>query len=98
MVIDRNICNNCGRCRNKCPFKAFEEYTNGYRIYIGGRWGKKIAQGRFINKVFTSRDEVLNVIEKAITLFKEQGIKGERFSDTINRLGFEKVEAQLLEN
>lgn len=96
VIIDKNICNNCGRCRNKCPFKAFEEYISGCRIYIGGRWGKKTAQGRFIGGVFTSRDEVLNIVEKAILLFKEQGIKGERFSDTIERLGFENVEAQLL--
>lgn len=36
------------------------------------------------------------MIEKAILLFREQGETGERFSDTIERLGFENVEAQLL--
>ena len=36
------------------------------------------------------------MVEKAILLFREQGITGERFSDTISRLGFENVEAQLL--
>ena len=35
-------------------------------------------------------------MEKAILLFREQGITGERFSDTIARLGFENVERQLL--
>ena len=38
----------------------------------------------------------MNVIEKAILLFREQGITGERFSDTIARLGFENVQKQLL--
>ena len=36
------------------------------------------------------------MIEKAILLFREQGQTGERFSSTIERLGFENVEAQLL--
>ena len=96
LEIDEEICNHCGRCVGKCPFKAFESSTYGYRIYIGGRWGKKVAQGRYLNKIFTDKEEVLNTIEKAILLFREQGITGERFADTVNRLGFENVQEQLL--
>ena len=95
IVIDSAICNHCGRCIGKCPFKAFESSTYGYRIYIGGRWGKKVAQGRYLDKIFTDKEEVLNTIEKAILLFREQGITGERFADTVN-LGFENVQEQLL--
>ena len=96
IVVPEDACNHCGRCIGKCPFHAFEEYTNGYRVYIGGRWGKKVAQGRFLGRVFTDRGEVLDVVEKAIALFRDQGIAGERFADTVERLGFEQVEAQLL--
>ena len=98
ITVDPEKCNHCGRCIGKCPFGAFEDYTNGYRIYIGGRWGKKVAQGRYLDKVFTSKDEVLAVVEKAILLFREQGITGERFADTVARLGFENVQEQLLAN
>ena len=55
-----------------------------------------MAQGRYLDKVFTDKEEMMNVIEKAILLFREQGITGERFSDTIARLGFENVQKQLL--
>ena len=96
ITIDENVCNHCGRCVGRCPFHAIEDYTNGYRIYIGGRWGKKVAHGRYLDKVFTDKEEVLNVVEKAILLFREQGVTGERFADTVNRLGFENVQAQLL--
>ena len=98
ITIDDNACNHCGRCIGKCPFHAVEDYTDGYRIYIGGRWGKKVAQGRYLDKVFTDKDEVLAVVEKAILLFREQGITGERFADTVARLGFENVQEQLLSN
>ena len=96
--IDPEACNHCGRCVGKCPFKAVEDHIDGYRIYIGGRWGKKVAQGRYLDKVFTDRQEVLDVIEKAILLFREQGITGERFADTVARIGFEEVQRQLLDN
>ena len=96
VVIDDNACNHCGRCVGKCPFGALEGFTSGYRVFIGGRWGKKVARGRYLEKVFTDKEEVLNVIEKAILLFREQGTTGERFADTVNRLGFENVQEQLL--
>lgn len=96
IVIDENACNHCGRCIGKCPFHAIEDYTNGYRVYIGGRWGKKVAQGRYLDKVFTDKEEVLSIVEKAILLFREQGNTGERFADTVARIGFENVQEQLL--
>ena len=96
LQIDPAICNHCGRCVEKCPFDAIKDGTYGYKIYIGGRWGKQVAQGRTLRKVFTDKEEALSVIEKTILLFKEQGKAGERLSQTIERLGFENVEAQLL--
>ena len=44
-----------------------------------------------------SKEEALDVIEKAILFFRDNGIKGERFAETIERIGFENVEKQLLE-
>lgn len=96
--IDQKQCNSCGRCVNTCPFDVIEEGKPGFLIYIGGRWGKKVAQGQALSKIFTTEEEVLDVVEKAILLFREQGKTGERFADTIARIGFENVEKQLLSN
>jgi len=93
---DESVCNSCGRCVSKCPFGAFDGYTNGCRIYIGGRWGKKTARGRALTKLFTEKEEVLNVVERAICFFRDEGIAGERFADTIARLGFDYAEKKLL--
>ena len=95
MVIDPNLCNHCGRCRNKCLFDAIS-YTDGFKVSIGGRWGKKTATAIPLTKVFTSEEEVLEVVEKTICLFRDEGIAGERFADTINRLGFDYVNEKLL--
>ena len=95
---DTNICNNCGRCVGKCPFGVVDEGTPGYKLYIGGRWGKKISIGKPLTTIFKTQEEVLDVMEKAILLYKDQGINGERFEETIKRIGFENIEEQLLDD
>ncbi len=95
MFIDPAHCNHCGRCKDKCLFDAIT-YENGYKVSIGGRWGKKTATAQPLNKLFTSEEEVLDMVEKVICFFRDEGIAGERFADTIARLGFDYVEKKLL--
>ena len=96
ITIDEAQCRHCGRCVGKCPFHTIEDGTYGYKIYIGGRWGKKVSKGRALGKIFTSREETLDVIEKVILFFRDHGNKGERFVETIERIGFENVEKELI--
>lgn len=91
LVIDSDACKNCGRCVGKCPFHVTDRYISGYRVYLGGRWGKNYAHGKPMDMLFTDEEEVLSVVEKAILLFRDMGTAGERFSDTIERVGFEEA-------
>ena len=94
--VDPKACNHCGRCIGKCPFGAFDEALDGYKVYIGGRWGKRIAEGHPLSKIFTSEEEILDLAERVILFFRDEGITGERLNDTVNRLGFDYVEDKLL--
>ena len=38
----------------------------------------------------------MEVVERAILLFRDEGISGERFADTVSRLGFDYVNEKLL--
>ena len=51
-----------------------------------------------MSKVFTSKEEVLDTVEKIILFFKDQGNAGERLADTVARVGFENAEAMILSN
>ena len=94
-VFDSSVCNNCGRCLKACPFGAMEETETLYKVYVGGRWGKQVRMGTPLNRLFT-REEVLDIVEKAILLFKSKGETGERFGSTVERLGIQKVEKMLV--
>ena len=94
---DKSICTNCGRCITTCPFGVMPDGTVGYKVYIGGRWGKKTRHGDMLQKLFT-KEEALDVVEKAILLFKDQGKPGERFGSMVERIGLAKVEKTLVSN
>ena len=94
MTIDRSVCVNCGRCAGKCPFKAGTVAEEGYRVYVGGRWGKKTRMGTPLQGLY-SYEGALEMVEKCILLFKSEGESGERFGNLIDRMGLEKAEAML---
>ncbi len=90
LQIDAEKCNNCGLCIGKCHFHAVECKEEGVKLFIGGKWGKVPKRGQALAGIFT-RDEALNILEKAILYYKEKGSTGERFGDMIDRIGFEEV-------
>ena len=94
--IHANECNHCGRCISKCPFDAVNESAVGYRIYLGGRWGKKVAEGQPLDRIFTSEEEVIQMVEQILLFFRDEGQTGERLADTVARLGFDYVQDKLL--
>ncbi|HBR01467.1 MAG TPA: (4Fe-4S)-binding protein [Ruminiclostridium sp.] len=92
--IDPSLCINCGRCIGTCPFQIANSFEDRYKIYVGGKWGKSVRCGSPLDALFT-KEEALNVVEKAILLFKSEGVSGERFGQTCDRLGMEKVNKML---
>ena len=95
--IDREKCNNCGLCIGKCHFDAIDEGKKGLKIYLGGKWGKASRPGTPISGIH-SEEEMMNILEKTLLIYREQGKTGERFGDMIDRIGVENIEVQVLGN
>ncbi len=95
LVIDEEKCTNCGKCVGACNFDSIEEKKRGYMITLGGIWGKTQRLGTPMPGVY-SEDEVMKLIEKALLIYREQGITGERFGRTVDRIGFDNFVAQML--
>lgn len=95
LKIDDQLCNNCGLCCGKCHFDAIEEGKYGYKIYLGGKWGKATRPGTPLPGIY-SREEVMKIIEKTLLLYREQGQTGERFGIALDRIGFDTFVSQLL--
>lgn len=63
---------------------------NQVAIVIGGRFGKEHVIGKELPGLY-SITEALDIVEKTITYYRNNGIKGERFSKTVERIGYETV-------
>lgn len=74
-----------------------EEHPSGraYMIFLGGHWGKKGGAGVPLAKKLYSEEETLDMIEKIINFYKENGQSGERLFKMIDRIGFDNVEKAL---
>lgn len=97
MVCQREKCTNCGKCIDACPFGAVEEVTVGYKILLGGIWGKRQRLATPLEGVY-AKEQVVSILEKTLTLWKEQGTAGERFGLFLERTGVENFTKQLLED
>lgn len=94
--IDPSVCIHCGRCVGKCYFNLIPDGAYGYKIYIGGRWGKNTRVGQPLSKVFSSKDEMMDTVDRVFQFYRSNAQPGERFASTVDRLGFENVEKAVL--
>ena len=65
--------------------------ARGYRITLGGHWGRTGAAGRAVPTVLPDEESVLAFVEKVLDFYRANGLSGERFCTTLARIGFEQA-------
>ena len=88
MECRRELCTNCGKCIDACPFHAVKEVKVGYKVLLGGIWGKRQRHATALRDVY-SREEVIRLLTCVLELWKEEGQPGERFGLCLERIGVE---------
>lgn len=92
---NKDKCIHCERCVKACQFHAISTSSDSFKIFIGGKLGKKFHSAKSLNKIF-NKEELIPMIEKILDFYNENGQPSERFADTIERIGFKEVEKSLL--
>jgi len=93
--IESSRCIGCGDCIISCPSASMAEKTRGSRVFVGGKLGRVPFLGQPVFGVLKSREEILAVIAEALEFFRLHGRARERFGDTLQRTGFEALEAHV---
>ncbi|HEY3397510.1 MAG TPA: 4Fe-4S dicluster domain-containing protein [Armatimonadota bacterium] len=93
--FEASRCVNCGKCVTACPTGAWQAAGVRYAIYVGGKMGRFPRLGDRLEIEITSEEQVLDLIRQVLLWFVEHAAAGERFADTVARLGVSTLAADL---
>ena len=94
--VDSSKCNFCGRCTKACPTDAYDN-THGYIVSFGGIFGNHINKGKTVISFIEDHEKLLKVCDAAINFFEKNANAGERLKFTIDRVGEDKFNKEILE-
>ncbi len=80
----------CG-CANNCAKVDLCDigimgWQHGYKVYLGGMWGKKRRAGTASRDILHTEEDVLDLVGRALDLYQTEGRQRERFGDMLERL------------
>ena len=87
--------NNCAKTQLAC-IGLIGKKRDLVVVSIGGLSGRDLMIGREITGLYTI-PQALDIIERALRFYEQNGKQGERFAMLVNRLGFETVEQALVQ-
>ena len=96
ITVDSSKCNFCGRCTKACPTDAYDN-THGYIVSFGGIFGNHINKGKTVIPFIEDHEKLLKVCDAAIGFFETNAKAGERLKFTIDRVGEDEFNKEILE-
>jgi dissimilatory sulfite reductase (desulfoviridin) alpha/beta subunit len=88
VVLQQDICMECGFCIKPCPFHLIRGTDPEYRITVGGHRGRHPKIGRHLIDVKTQED-VIRVVDKIIYWIYRQASSGSLLPEQLDELEFD---------
>ncbi|MEI6891346.1 MAG: hypothetical protein V5783_04155 [Pontiella sp.] len=95
-IRDAESCIGCSACTVRCPKDCWKTESVGYAVLMGGTLGKRPRLGTVVAHYLSSEEEVLALIDRGVEYFKKNGQKRERLGHMMDRMGTDKVMAEIL--
>jgi anaerobic sulfite reductase subunit C len=92
--IDQDKCFHDGDCISVCPTEVLITERKGWRVFVGGRFGRRPKLGQTYED-FISDDRAFELVEKFIQAFAHLADKGERLGAMIDRLSLNKFREEV---
>lgn len=97
-VRNEELCINCSACSVRCPKACWHVESTGYQVVIGGTLGKIPRLSVPLCDRVSTQAEVIELIEKTLKFYKENGQPRERLGHLMTRLGDNVVREQILKS
>ena len=89
-------CIYCGKCARGCPVEAWSG-RSGFILYFGGLFGNQIVTGEQLLPLIFDKEELFPLAEKTLAFYTRHGRSGERFRNTLERVGWDLLRKELTE-
>ncbi|MFH0940080.1 MAG: 4Fe-4S binding protein [Planctomycetota bacterium] len=95
LACHAETCIACGTCVATCPTGAWELTGAGYALFVGGKMGKRPRLANRLRLEVDTEEHVLRIVLTVLDWYVANGHKGERFGDTLDRVGVVVLENHL---
>ncbi len=92
--FESDKCIYCGKCVKICPTSAWSG-ESGFIVSFGGLYGNRITIGRRLLPLIFSTEILYKTIDIALAFFEKNANNGERFANTLDRVGWKLLEKEL---
>lgn len=87
LTFDAAQCLYCGKCAKSCPSGAWSGRP-GFIVYFGGMFGNRPIAAKQILPLIFDQEQLFRVVDNTLAFFIHHGRPGERFRDTVERVGW----------
>jgi dissimilatory sulfite reductase (desulfoviridin) alpha/beta subunit len=96
VICDEALCLGCAGCVAACLSGAWEQTGSGYAVFVGGKMGKRPRLADRLPMVVEDEAELLALVDAVLDWYTTHGAEGERFGETLDRLGLEACGREVL--
>lgn len=90
--VDPEVCLSCGRCAAACPEKAIIPESEGLRVLLGGRLGRRPRLAVELPGLYNS-DQALELFERMLLTIMDRYQPGKRYSELFDHTELMAVQA-----
>lgn len=93
-VINEVLCKLCGACIKVCPTGTITSEKKGYRIFVGGTFGRMQTVGKEIFRIGTKED-IFKTLDATIEMIKEKQENEHFLAHVLQKAGIEYITSRV---
>ena len=93
-IINERLCKLCGACIRACPTGTIKSQANGYRILVGGTFGRMQTLGKEVVRI-GQKNDIFETLDATMSLIKEKQEDEHFLAQVIDKVGLDYITSRV---